>query len=160
MNTIDELLAAIEEHASREQGSIVAYHTMAADFADPILAQIMSLIAEDEERHHRVFRQMAILIRGNLAEWPAAATPPSQSGLSPRDRDAAIGLLRAATQEEQRGIRELRALARTHGDRYGGLLTLLFELMALDSQKHARMLRFVTRQLRAEKRASPNDASA
>ncbi len=154
-SAFERLLAAIEEHATKEQGAIVSYHTLAADFADPVLVQIMSLIAEDEERHHRVLRQMALVVRGNEAAWPAAAAPARRSGLAPSEIAATIGILRAALRDETVGIRELRSLARAYGDRYGGLFALLFELMALDSRKHARMLRFVVRQLRAEQRAVP-----
>ncbi len=154
-NAFEHLLTAIEEHAKKEEGAIVSYHTLAADFADPVLAQIMRLLAEDEERHHRVLREMALVVRANVERWPAAAAPAPHSGLPPRELEATISILREAMRDENSGIRELRSLARTYGDRYGGLLALLFELMALDSRKHARMLRFVTRQLQAERRAGP-----
>jgi hypothetical protein len=147
------LLRVIEDHASREQGAIASYQLLAQDFTDPVLAQILRLIAEDEMHHHRVLRQMASLVRANLGEWPSAPAPPPRSGLSRPDLEAAVVMVRTAMRDEHTGSRELRDLARGEQERYGGLLTLVFELMALDSRKHERMLGYVLRQLRAEQRA-------
>jgi rubrerythrin len=153
-----DLLRTIEEHTSREQDAVETYRRLAVDFADPVLAEIMHLIAEDEVRHHRVLRQMVTFIQANLSQGSAATSPAQASGLSHAERDACMAVLAAAMRDEHASSRQLRDLARRERDRCGGLLTLLLELMALDSQKHARMLRYVLRQLRVERSSEAGPA--
>jgi hypothetical protein len=56
--------------------------------------------------------------------------------------------LEAAVEEERRGASKFRELARNEEDRRNGFLALLLELMAMDGDKHERMLRFALGEIR------------
>jgi len=59
--------------------------------------------------------------------------------------------------EEKTGARALRGLAQRERGLGGGLDSLLLEMMAMDSDKHARLLHFVQRRLEARTRAAKRE---
>jgi hypothetical protein len=59
----------------------------------------------------------------------------------------------ALIKEEHTGARYLRELAHREKDVSGGLPSLLIETMAMDSEKHARLLQFVHDRLAKRPRA-------
>jgi hypothetical protein len=65
----------------------------------------------------------------------------------------------ALIDEERTGARFLRDLAHDEKDIDGGLHSLLLEMMAMDSEKHARLLQFVQNRLAARARGEdgPSD---
>jgi hypothetical protein len=66
---------------------------------------------------------------------------------------------RALIDEECTGAKYLRELARQQKKIDGGLHSLLLEMMAMDSEKHARLLQFVHERLatRARNEDRPSD---
>jgi rubrerythrin len=152
-DAFDRLIQAFDHHAAHEQEAIAEYRRLVGEFTDPVLMQIMRMLADDEERHHRVFRQIASVLQSERFQSPALASGLPASGLSLGRLDAVIATLRAAMKDEGRGPRALQDLAWRERERCGGLISLLLELMAMDSQKHERMLRYVLEQLQIERRA-------
>jgi hypothetical protein len=65
---------------------------------------------------------------------------------------------RALIEEEHTGARYLRKLANEENGIHSGLHSLLLEMMAMDSEKHARLLKFVHDRL--AKRARTEDGSS
>ena len=64
--------------------------------------------------------------------------------LSPSQaHDGAALTLLGHVQAEQEGAQHLQALAQEHAPLYGGLFTLLLQMMARDSETHASILRFL-----------------
>ena len=61
--------------------------------------------------------------------------------------------LRDYIQKEREAAAELRALAHEAPDLFGGLFSLLLELIALDGEKHQLILRFVVKELEAARSA-------
>jgi hypothetical protein len=79
---------------------------------------------------------------------PRATTPTTTSS---EDLTSLAGTL---IEEEKTGAQALRGLAQREKGFGSGLDSLLLEMMAMDSEKHARLLRFVQQRLEARSRAA------
>ena len=151
--TVEWLLDAIERHANAEEDALGQYEYIATASDDPVIALVMRLILEDEERHHGLLKRIEATLRDAL-EWthspnalPASGTPqrPATRNL-PESASALI-------EEEHTGARHLRDIARQEKHVGTGLPSVLLEMMAMDSEKHAQLLQFVRERLAARARA-------
>lgn len=144
---LDRLLAAFETHIQAETDTLLAYRKLAETTPDPLVALLMQLVLEDEERHHQLVERMSARLRDSL-EWtrsPNALPSPAESG-APATAEA-LTAVRGFLRHEQEGTRHLRQLAKQSSDLYDGVFELLLNVMAMDSEKHARILEFVQRRL-------------
>lgn len=157
--SIEWLLRAVERHAMAEGNALDKYEALATASGDPVIALVMRLLLEDEDRHHGLLKRIEASLRDAI-DWtespdalPACGNP--QQPLVPGLVETAQALI----EEEHEGARELRQLARFEKRIDGELHSLLLETMALDSEKHARMLQFVRDRLVARARAAdgPSD---
>ena len=156
---VERLLASMESHAAQERDSMDDYRRLAATVGDPVVAMLMQMVLEDEERHHALLQRMALTLHDNL-NWThsSAALPthaPTGAGPDGATTREAIAATRAFVDEERQGARYLRKLAHDERDIHGGLFSLLLETMAMDSEKHEHVLRFIQQrlqQLEAESR--------
>jgi hypothetical protein len=141
--TIEWLLESVERHAAAEADSLVLYEEIKQESGDPVVALVMGLILEDEERHHGLLLRMEASLRDAL-NWThsASALPTAVSSRTPRARDLGA-VARELVAEERTGARKMRELARSEKGISAGLDSLLLEMMAMDSEKHARLLEFV-----------------
>src|ERR1700674_5007089 len=64
--TIEWLLEAVERHALAEQDALAQYAFVAEESGDPVIALVMRLILEDEERHHGLLRRIEVTLRDAL----------------------------------------------------------------------------------------------
>ncbi len=153
--TIEWLLEAVERHAIAEQDALAEYEFVAEASADPVVALVMRLILKDEERHHGLLRRIETTLRDAL-NWThsPSALPDVSLPQQPVARDLAA-ITRNLVDDERRGARMMRDLAQSEKGIDAGLDNLLLEMMAMDSEKHARLLQFV--QQRLEKRARAMD---
>jgi hypothetical protein len=143
------LLDIVQKHARAEVDSLNAYVRLATTADDPVVALVMRLILEDEERHHGLLEGIASTLQEALVWRPPAGSLPSgvlPSTPAPADLER---IARGLVNEETDGAQLLHELAWRDKGINGGLDSLLLEMMALDSQKHALMLRFVCRRLAA-----------
>jgi rubrerythrin len=145
--TVEWLLDAVERHARAETESLAQYDELAQASGDPVVALVMRLILEDEERHHGLLRRIEATLKDAL-NWTRspvalpATTPPQQ----PLAADLA-SIAKALITEEKTAARNLRDLAQRGEDVGAGLNSLLLEMMALDCDKHALLLEFVQHRL-------------
>jgi len=118
---------------------------------------VMRLILEDEERHHGLLKRISSTLRDAL-DWTYSpdALPRATTSPEPTDEDLPA-LARALIDEEKTGAQALRGLAQRERGLGGGLDSLLLEMMAMDSDKHARLLHFVQRRLEARTRAAKRE---
>jgi hypothetical protein len=145
--TFDRLLDAVERHSSLEMQALGSYEHLAEASGDPVIALVMRLILEDEERHHGLLKRIASTLRDALNwTYSADALPRATPPATPTDEDL-TSLARALIDEEQTGAQALRGLAQREKGLGSGLDSLLLEMMAMDSEKHARLLQFVQRRL-------------
>ena len=151
--TIERLLEAVERHVSAEQGALAEYEFVAEASADPVIALVMRLILDDEERHHGLLRRIEATLRDAL-NWThsPSALPDAALPQQPVARDL-VALTRALVEEERTGARMMRDLAQREKGIDAGLDSLLLEMMAMDSEKHARLLQFVQQRLEQHARA-------
>ena len=148
-SAIERLLRAVDTHAAAEADALGQYEYLAESSGDPVIALVMRLILDDEVRHHGLLQRMATTLRDAL-EWTSspAAFPKSDPAQDPVPQSFAR-LARELVEEERTGARALRWLADQEKDINAGLDSLLLEMMAMDSDKHARLLQFVQRRLEA-----------
>ncbi|GAC1315419.1 MAG: hypothetical protein NVSMB2_06950 [Chloroflexota bacterium] len=149
------LLDAVERHATAEAESLGHYRYLADQSEDPVVALIMRLILDDEDRHHSLLKRIATTLRDAL-NWTYSADALPDGGAAhttdgSRQREL-VALCRLLIEEERTGAQALRRLA-DHGHGLGGGLDeLLLDMMAMDSEKHARLLHFVQKRLEARER--------
>jgi rubrerythrin len=143
----ERLLRAIEGHVRGETSALAHYERLATVADDPAVELVMRLVLEDEERHHGLLARIAASLRDALY-WTHShdALPSSVTPGEPLPREW-LTLVRALVAEERHGARALRELATRERGINDGLDSLLLEMMALDSEKHARLLQFVERRL-------------
>lgn len=141
--TIEWLLDVVERHAIAEADALEQYEQLARASGDQIIALVMRLILEDEERHHGLLRRIEATLRDAL-DWThsPAALPPTTAPLGSVPTDLA-SVAADLIGEEQTGARKMRDLASQEKDLGDGFYSLLLEMMAMDSEKHAQLLEFV-----------------
>lgn len=138
-----KLYGQLVEHVSAEADHLARYRSMAEDPETPESAQfLLRLVIDDEERHHRLFRQIALAVGDGVA-W--RDDPESVPGLTPWEDHPA---LLAATEEfleaerqDRKQLHEMRKELRPLRDT--SLWPLLLELMERDTDKHILMLTFI-----------------
>jgi rubrerythrin len=157
--SVEWLLEAVERHATGEQEALGLYAEIARVSGDPAIALVMGLILEDEERHHGLLRRIESSLRDAL-NWTHSpnALPDAATPQEPVTADLA-GVVRELIAEEHTGARHIRDLAKREKGIGSGLHSLLLEMMAMDSEKHARLLQFVHDRLvaRARQEDGPSD---
>jgi hypothetical protein len=141
--SVEWLLDAVQRHVTAEQDALAHYEYLRTASGDPVISLVMQLILEDEERHHGLLKRIEATLRDAL-DWtqsPAAlptTAPPRQPATSELVESAGFLI-----KEEHTGAKYLRDLAHREKDVSWGLPSLLIEMMAMDSDKHARLLQFV-----------------
>jgi rubrerythrin len=138
-----QLLEAVEKHVRTEAASIEGYRRLAARTNDGLAVLILQMILNNEEHHHTTLTRLARMLQYERPSGPLPSGAVENMVLSEDDRH----LLEKAIEDETSGARELASLAAQHPDLYEGLVGLLLELMARDSEKHERMLRFALARL-------------
>jgi rubrerythrin len=140
------LVQAIETHIAEENTSVEAYRQLADGTSDPVVATLMRLLAEDEERHHRWFEEVAKTLLDKL-NWKVPPSFADKSRTAADDAAEWLRRVRVFEADELRGARALRDLAYRAHVQCEPLACQLLEAMAIDSDKHAQVLRFVGRRL-------------
>lgn len=145
--TVEWLLDAVERHANAEHDALEQYESIATASHDPVVALVMRLILEDEERHHGLLKRMEATLSDAL-NWTHSvnALPQTTAPEQPVSSDLAAAT-RALIDEERTGARHMRTLAHEQKGIDAGLHSLLLEMMAMDSEKHAKLLQFVEHRL-------------
>jgi hypothetical protein len=147
---LEALLTAIQTHEVSEIVAVAAYRDLARDAADPVIRSLMRMLVSDEEHHHRVLRAIAMELRA------VTSTGGREMILPPRGEQAeTIESLRELASQEREGVRELRSLADQAPGLLGGLFSLLLGLIALDSEKHELILRYVVKELEGARQQQP-----
>lgn len=143
-----ELYEHLESHAGQEQQLLGQYQEAGETSGSTAFAYLVSLIIEDEKRHHRFFAELAESLRSDAEFRPEQPRIPRMD-LSRADQDH-IGLLtRQLLDREHDDAKELKRLAKELSDvKDTTLWSLLVELMEADTAKHIRILEFVQRHSR------------
>lgn len=138
-----EILAALTSHVTAEKDLLADYARAAEEVSDPDVRYLLGLILEDEARHHRIFLEMANALR-TVRGWQRVepSVPDRSRGALTADVQELTGRLLAAERADMRELRELRRRLRPVSDTT--LWPLLVDLMALDTEKHLRILKAIS----------------
>ena len=137
---LESLAATFERHAEEEGKILAEYRTLAEKLGDSDAGFLVDQILTEEEMHHLLLRTMAKWLR----ERPAneKRTVPAQA-----NRAELLRLTQTLRQHEQETVTASRSLKA--GLSPSDLLGTLLEAMALDSEKHHRLLLAVEELLKA-----------
>lgn len=145
--SIRNLVELLATHGAEEGRLLAEYEHLASSASDPAARFLVELIMEDERRHHRLLVQMAIEMAWGTDRVVETGLPPLGWHLDP-DLMIAIRTLR---QYEEKDRHELQALKkRLRPFEETTLWSLIVQLMLLDTEKHATILRFLEHHARGE----------
>jgi len=135
------LLQLLEDHGAQEGALVESYREVVErSSAGEAVQYLVSLILEDEQRHHDLFARMANRIRTILWEVPFVPRLPVMESRSDPELLAETERLLAF---EKRDAKELRALRKTlKNSEKQSLDPLMVELMLHDTAKHIAILEY------------------
>lgn len=147
------ILEMMETHGAREGEALASYRDVAQRSQSGAGIQyLVKLILEDEERHHRVFDEMANQIRSFV--WELDVEPKSPS-LQPRADEDLLRETRRLLDFEEEDAKELRALRKAlKGSPKSSLHPLLVDLMLHDTNKHIAILKHINSRLRQSRKGT------
>jgi len=151
--SVEWLLDAVERHALAEEDALTQYEYLRTASGDPVVGLVMQLILDDEARHHRLLKRIEASLRDAIDWTRSPEALPLSTSPEPPVTASLVETASALIKEEHTGARFLRDLAHRDKDVGAGLQSLLIEMMAMDSDKHARLLQFVHDRLATRARA-------
>lgn len=134
----EALAAEFDRHVCEEDAILKEYHQLSDALPDGPLSVLINQIVTEEEMHHFLLR--------TLSDW--LRTPPSGVGEIPPgglDRDAILRQTRALQEHEKTTVEACRSLKSRFDSQGDDLFECLLESIALDSEKHHRLLATVAR---------------
>lgn len=136
------VLRSVERHAELESEVLDEYRRVAARPSTPeSVRYLVQLILEDEERHHRLFAELANALRSVIWEVPVE---PAMPATGPQRNTELHDATRRLLEFEREDARELRALrTRLRHTNLPPMYELAVNMMLHDTDKHIDMLRFV-----------------
>lgn len=136
------LLNMLETHGAREGAALAAYERVASTAtAGPAVQYLVRLILEDEERHHRVFGEMANELRSFVWELDIEPRVPAMAARPDADLLEETKRLLAFEKNDAKELRQLRKVLR-HAPK-SSMHPLLVDLMLHDTAKHIAILEFI-----------------
>jgi rubrerythrin len=139
----EELYQHVTSHEEIERGLLVEYQEAATRSQSRAFQYLVSLIVEDEERHHRVFQELASALRTDAEMRPEQPAIP-RLDLWGSDPAQIIDMTQRLLERERSDARELHRLAGELKEvKDTTLWHLLVKLMEMDTAKHVEILEFV-----------------
>lgn len=143
--TIRTLVELLAKHGSEEGRILAEYERVSALAVDPAVRYLVDLILDDERRHHRTLVELATAMAWGTLEENRTSIPPLGWHL-----DEALAkvtrTLREYEEDDRRQLQALRKQLRPFEETT--LWGLLVQLMILDTEKHAAILKFLERHAR------------
>lgn len=151
VSPVEHLLEQTQGHIAEQDAWLSACGRLQHVLDDPAALFVIDQLVESRTAHRRVLVQMATSLRDSLywTESEGALPCPQPRAVAPQ---AGHGLQRVTEliRAERELARTSRQLAGAYRDIACGLNALLLRTMALDSEKHDRVLRFVQRLLKSQ----------
>ena len=140
----EAILRHVDEHLTMERQVMADYAVVAETSPDAYVRYLSAMILDDERRHHRLLLELRNRVESDVT-W--RETDPALPRVTvPTDRDQLSEVVARFIDVEQHDAEELRALRRQlRPVKETSLLSLIVELMELDTEKHLRILEFVRR---------------
>ena len=138
-----QLLHAIETHVHEEDRLLEGYEDLVGA-TDPVVARLVGLIAEDEQRHHALLLEMF----ESFGRAEETAVPGPAAAAAAEGRPALLAKVRRLLDFERadaHALRELETRLRSLGAE--GPWSVIVELMRSDTAKHVFILEYLERSL-------------
>lgn len=139
---IEKLFTELGEHEKEEQDILKDYEAAANNAPDAGFRYLMGLIAEDEERHHRLSKAMADEVEKSL-KWLQGERPLPAMHPTAKEREELLRQTDRFLRIERDGERQLSDLREHVKSLHAGLLELIVSMMSVDTQKHIRILKYI-----------------
>jgi len=139
----EELFEAFRSHADQEHQLLDLYRAVADDVSSPDVSFLVRLILEDEERHHRLFEELAGTLRAQVELESDQSTIPDVP-LHRKDPSGLVDVtdrLLALERDDGKKLRELRKQLRPVEETT--VWPLVIETMELDTKKHIALLKHI-----------------
>jgi hypothetical protein len=154
--SVEWLLDAVERQDVVEQDAHSPFEYLRAASGDPVVALVVQLVLEDRERHHDLLKRIEATLRDGANSTQSDGALPTDTSPQPPVTKALLDTANALIKEEDISAYYLRDIAHREKDVGCGLESLLIEAMAMDSDKHARLLQFVRDRLARRARGQSN----
>lgn len=139
------LVELLANHGKEEGALLARYQRFEHEASASETRYLVKMILEDERRHHQMMAEMANALAWGLSrESPSPAVPDmTYEDAGNRELAEETRLLLEAEEEDHAHLKRLQKQLRPFSDIT--LWRLLVELMMLDTEKHARILRFIAK---------------
>ena len=138
----ESLAATFERHAEEEGKILAQYRTLVEKLADNNPARfLVKLILAEEELHHELLRTTAKWLREHSGA-ERNVIPPGASA------DELLRRTQQLQDHEKETIEACRSLRSRLSDAGGELLSSVLDIMAMDSEKHHRLLTTVQKMIK------------
>lgn len=136
------LLAHLDRHVASEEAVLDSYVQFARSGPE-FVRYLVNLIAEDEERHHRILREMVNQVVGEMDFRTMSPSIPS-TDFQGTDRERLVEATARFLALERDDLASLKELTKSlRRQRLRGLIPVLVESMQLDTKKHIALLEFI-----------------
>jgi len=137
----DRLLHTLTSHDDREAEVLGAYRRLAESTDDDGVRYLVQFLIEDEERHHRIIRDMASRVHSWIDHTEVLDSTPSITPHLDREFLEATRKLIALERNDAKELHELHRELRYAPPT--SLLPILVKLMLSDTNRHIDILRFL-----------------
>ncbi|MGB9113198.1 MAG: hypothetical protein WCF24_10785 [Acidimicrobiales bacterium] len=139
---VDALMAQVRSHVASEKAVLERYRNLARATTRDDIRYLLTMIAEEEERHHARIAEITNAIRRNFGHLIFEPAVPDLSDL-PLPFDL-VEETRVMLEIEQRDENDLRVIAGALSGIEGSeVWVMLVETMIADTQKHKAILEFI-----------------
>jgi len=143
---VEQMLRQLQAHEESERELLNNYRYAARLGADPGVRFLMSLILEDEERHHRLMAAMARDVKSSVL-WLEDQPPLPPIENKTEDRPRLILQTERFLEIEDQNATQLKELKKDVKQLHSGLLELIVQGMEADTHKHIGILKYILKQL-------------
>jgi rubrerythrin len=137
-----ELFDSLLTHEREEKEVIAAYEDLAEAASSETVRYLVSLILEDERRHHRVLAELMNTVRAQATFEEQGTRLPYLDVQRNRDR-ALLEETRRFLNLERRDRAELKRLERKMRAVGGEFDAFVVKLLRTDTERHISILRFI-----------------
>jgi len=139
-NDRESLAAELERHMAEEGEILREYRALSEKLPQGTVSFLIDRIVTDEEMHHFLLQ--------TLSGWLRTPPAPGEGSLEKgADRDAILSHTRRLKEHERQTIEDCRGLISRLSGEESEIFEALLDAVALDSEKHHRLLSTVERLL-------------
>ena len=150
--SIDEqLLQMVKSHIIAETDSLEAYGRLAEATGDPMVKEILSILMEEEERHHRTLERLSATWAADLNWTRSRGSFPTQPMEALRQAGF-IDQMKTFIKEEESGVKDFQAAGKEARKGRRMMSAMMLEWMAMDGKKHVQGLQYLLRRLEGARR--------